>query len=212
MVTLQQIILATPAAKLRAAQFVQPLNDAMQKYGISTPLNQAAFLANVFHESGCLAKLEEGLNYSAQRLTEVWPTRFPNLTIAKEYAGNPEKLANRVYADRMGNGPESSGDGFAHRGAGLIQLTGKDNQFKYALEADVDLLTVGDYLRTTQGACDSAAWFWKVCGASAKATSGDFDGACDLVNIGRKTAKEGDAIGYADRLKLYQAFKTVLGA
>lgn len=211
MITLQHIVSATPAAKLRASQFVQPLNDAMSKYKITSPLDQAAFLANVFHETGNLASLEEGLNYSAKRLTEVWPSRFPTLAVAQQYAGNPQKLANRVYADRMGNGPEASGDGWEHRGSGGIQLTGKDNQYKYALEADKDLLTIGEYLRGTEGACDSAAWFWSSVGCSAKASAGDFDGACDLVNIGKKTAKEGDSIGYAHRLKLYRAFKSELG-
>ena len=211
MITLQHIIQATPAAKLRAAQFVQPLNNAMQKYGITTPLNQAAFLANVFHETGDLSSMEEGLNYRAERLMVIWPSRFPNLTIAKEYAGNPAKLANKVYANRMGNGPESSGDGYEHRGSGAIQLTGKDNQYRYALEADKDLLTIGSYLRSTEGACDSAAWFWRLCGASVKADRGDFDGACDLVNIGKKTEKIGDSIGFAHRLNLYIAFKRVLG-
>lgn len=211
MITLQQIVHATPAAKLRAAQFVQPLNDAMGKYGITQPLDVAAFLANVFHETGYLAKFEEGLNYSSKRLTEVWPSRFPTLAAAQPYANNPQKLANNVYANRMGNGPESSGDGWAHRGSGGIQLTGKDNQFRYALEADKDLLTIGDYLRSTEGACDSAAWFWASVKAGLRASTGDFDGACDLVNIGKKTVKEGDSIGYADRLKLYKAFKSALG-
>lgn len=212
MITLQQIVQAVPAIpKLRAAQFVPALNAAMDKYGITQPLDVAAFLANVFHETGELASLEEGLNYRAERLMVVWPSRFPNLTVAKQYANNPQKLANKVYADRMGNGPESSGDGWAHRGSGAIQLTGKDNQFRYALEADKDLLTIGDYLRSTEGACDSAAWFWATVKAGSRASTGDFDGACDLVNIGRKTVKEGDSIGYDHRLKLYKAFKNALG-
>jgi putative chitinase len=212
MLTLQQIIQATPAAKLRAAQYVPALNAAMVKYEINTPLEQAAFLAQIFHETGNLATVEEGLNYSAKRLTEVWPSRFPSLAVATPYANNPEKLANKVYANRMGNGDEASGDGFRHRGAGCIQLTGKHNQFRYALQADVDLLTVGDYLRTPEGATDSAAWFWRDCGASKYALIGNLDGVSDLINLGRKTEKVGDAIGYAHRLQLYIAFKKVLGA
>jgi putative chitinase len=212
MITLAQIVCATPAAKLRAAMYVKALNDAMEKYEINTPLRQAAFLSQCFHESGNLSKVEEGLNYSAQRLTEVWPKRFPTLAIAQQYAGNPSKLANKVYADRMGNGDEASGDGYRYIGAGLIQLTGKDNQFLYALQADRDVLTIGDYLRTPEGACDSAAWFWSLVGASAYADKEDFDGVCDLINLGRKTGKVGDSIAYADRLKLYNAFKKVLGA
>jgi putative chitinase len=212
MITLQQIISATPVAKLRAAQFLPALNAAMDKYGINTPLRQAAFLAQCFHESGCLACVEENLNYRAETLMRVWPKRFPTLAIAQQYAGSPVKLANKVYADRMGNGPEASGDGYRFRGAGLIQLTGKQNQSQYALQARRDVLTIGEYLRTPEGACDSAAWFWQRCGATAKADLGDFDGVSDLINIGRKTDKEGDAVGYADRLRLYNAFKKVLGA
>jgi putative chitinase len=212
MVTLQQIIQATPAAKLRAAQYIQPLNAAMDKYGINTPLRQAAFLSQCFHESGNLASVEEGLNYRAERLMVVWPSRFPTLAIAKQYAGDPVKLANRVYANRMGNGDEASGDGYRHIGAGLIQLTGKDNQFHYALEAQQDLLTIGQYLRTPEGACDSAAWFWQACNANKYADIPDFDGVCDVVNLGRKTGKVGDSVGYAHRLELYNAFKKSLGA
>lgn len=211
MITLAQIISATPAAKLRAAQYVQHLNAAMGKYGINTPLRQAAFLAQIFHESGNLTAVEENLNYRAETLVRVWPSRF-NLTTAKEYAGNPVKLANKVYANRMGNGDEASGDGHKFRGAGLIQLTGKDNQYRYALQADVDLLAVGDYLRTPEGACDSAAWFWSECGANKYADKGDLDGVSDLINLGRKTEKVGDAIGYAHRLELYNAFKKAIGA
>lgn len=211
MITLQQIIQATPAAKLRAATYVAPLNAAMEKFGINTPLEQAAFLAQIFHESANLTAFEENLNYKAETLMRVWPKRFPTLESALPYARNPKKLANKVYANRMGNGDEASGDGYKFRGAGAIQLTGKDNQYACALELDIDLLTIGDYLRTIEGACMSAAWFWRRCGASKYAAKGDFDGVSDVINIGRKTEKEGDAIGYAHRLELYKAFKKALG-
>jgi putative chitinase len=211
MVSLEQILQASPAAKLRASAFVQPLNTAMSKCGITTPQRQAAFLAQIFHESGSLAYVEENLNYREEVMMKVWPRRFPTLAAATPYARNPEKLANNVYANRMGNGDESSGDGWKYRGAGLIQLTGKDNQFAFAMEADVDLLNVGGYLRTTEGACASSAWFWQRSGASVYADKGDFDGVSDVVNTGRKTEKVGDSVGYADRLHLYNAFKRALG-
>ena len=212
MITLDQIIRATPSAKLRAAEFVKPLNAAMAKYDITTPLRQAAFLAQVFHESGNLAYIEENLNYSAKGLMSTWPTRFPTLAIAQVYERKPEKIANKVYANRMGNRGEDSGDGWKFRGAGLIQLTGKDNHLAYALKADKDVLTVGDYLRTTEGACDVSGAFWLTNSLNRIADKGDFDGISDTINIGRKTAKIGDAIGWAHRLEMYNAFKKALGA
>lgn len=212
MISLAQVVIATPAAKLRAAQYVQFLNGAMDKYKINTPIRQAAFLSQVFHESGMLASVEENLNYRAETLMRVWPSRFPTLALAQQCAGNPVKLANKVYANRMGNSDEASGDGYLYRGAGFIQLTGKDNQFLYALQADRDVLTIGQYLRSPEGACDSAAWFWNLSGCNAYADKGDFDGVCDLINLGHKTSKEGDAIGFDYRKQLYNEFKKVMGA
>lgn len=200
------------ATNLRAAQFLQPLNLAMRKYSINTPLRQAAFLAQIMHESGNLSSLEENLNYSAKGLMETWPSRFPTLLIAQDYERKPEAIANRVYASRMGNRDETSGDGWKYRGAGLIQLTGKDNHLAYALGASVDVLTVSQWLRTTEGACDSCGWFWSVNKLDKWADAGDFDGVSDVINLGRKTAKVGDAIGYAHRLEMYNAFKKALGA
>jgi len=184
----------------------------MQKYEINTPLRQAAFLAQVVHESGYLAATEENLNYSAKGLMATWPTRFPTLAVAQAYERQPEKIANKVYASRMGNREESSGDGWKYRGAGLIQLTGKDNHLAYALGASVDVLTVSEYIRTNEGAADVSGWFWSVNGLSKWADVGDFDGVSDVINLGRKTAKVGDAIGYAHRLEMYNAFKKALGA
>lgn len=211
MITLDQLLRATPSAKLRAAVFVKPLNDTMMKYGITTPLRQAAFLAQVVHESGYLSSTEENLNYSVKGLMATWPTRFPTLAIAQAYERQPEKIANKVYANRMGNRDEASGDGWKHRGGGLIQLTGKDNQFAYALKADKDVLTVSEYIRTTEGACDVSGWFWTTIDGNKLADARDFDGLSDVINIGRKTAKVGDSIGYAHRLEMYEAFKKVLG-
>jgi putative chitinase len=184
----------------------------MQAYGITAPLRQAAFLAQVVHESGYLAATEENLNYSAQGLMKTWPTRFPTLSLAQVYERQPEKIANKVYANRMGNRDEASGDGWKFRGAGLIQLTGKDNHFSYALNADKDVLTVGEYMRSPEGACDVSGWFWQANSLSKLADIGDFDGISDLINLGRKTPQMGDAIGYAHRLEMYNAFKKVLGA
>lgn len=211
MISLEILLKAAPAAKLRAALFVAPLNKAMTQYGINTPLRQAAFLAQIMHESGCLASTAENLNYGAKGLMSTWPTRFPTLALAQAYERNPEKIANKVYANRMGNRDEASGDGWKHRGGGLIQLTGKDNHLSYALRANRDVLTVSEYIRTTEGACDVSGWFWSANSLNKLADVGDFDGVSDVINLGRKTAKVGDSIGYAHRLEMYNAFKKALG-
>lgn len=210
MITLEMLLKVAPIAKLRAAMFVQPLNAAMDKYGIDTPQRQASFMAQIMHESGNLASTEENLNYGAAGLMATWPTRFTPAQ-AKAYERNPEKIANKVYANRMGNRDEASGDGWKHRGGGLIQLTGKDNQYAYALKADKDVLTVSGYIRTTEGACDVSGWYWATNSLNKLADAGDFDGVCDVINIGRKTPKVGDAIGYAHRLEMYNAVKKALG-
>lgn len=126
--------------------WVDPLNQAMARFRIDTPARVAAFLAQIAQESGQLNKLVENLNYSAKRLMEVWPNRFPDMDKANRYANNPEKLANYVYASRLGNGNEASGDGWAYRGRGLIQITGRGNYRSVAsalglpLEAQPELL------------------------------------------------------------------------
>ena len=185
----------------RGAVFINPLIKAMVEHKIDTPLSQAAFLANVGHETGHLSVSDENLNYSAERLTQVWPSRFPTLASTNGYARNPVALANKVYANRMGNGDEKSGDGWRYRGSGGIQLTGKGNHSTCAKHFCIDLEDVGDWLRTPTGACRSAAWFYTTHGLHL---IDNFDNVCDLINIGRRTDKVGDSIGYADRLAIYQ--------
>ena len=211
MLSLEQTLSAVPEAKkLRVGLFLPHLVAAMREFTINTPLRQSAFLAQVFHESGNLEAVTENLNYSAAGLQGTWPKRFDAATAAK-YARNPEMIANKVYAGRMGNRDESSGDGWKHRGAGLIQLTGKDNQFACAMALDIDPTKITDYLRTEEGAARSAGYYWETNCLSKWADRGDIDGVSDVINIGRKTEKVGDAIGYAHRSKLYEAFKRILG-
>lgn len=212
MITMEQVIKAVPdVKKLRLSLFLPHLISAMKEFGIDSPLRQAAFLAQVFHESGNLNAVDENLNYSAEALQRVWPSRFDKTT-AEAYARKPEKIANKVYANRMGNRDEASGDGWKYRGAGLIQLTGKDNQFACAMALEVDPTTISDYLKTEEGACRSAGYFWKANGVNKYADKDDLDAVSDAVNLGRQTVKEGDAVGYAHRQSLYLAFKRVLGA
>lgn len=212
MISLEQVLKAVPTAKkLRVAKFLPYLISAMQEFEVNTPLRQAAFLAQVFHESGNLNSVDENLNYGAKGLMATWPSRFDAATAAK-YERKPEMIANKVYANRMGNRDEASGDGWKHRGAGLIQLTGKDNQFACAMALGIDPTIVHEWLKTEEGAARSAGYFWKTNNLNKWADKGDIDGVSDVINLGRKTERVGDSIGFAHRKELYEAFKRVLGA
>ena len=139
-------------------KWLQPLNDTFAKYDISTPKRQACFLGQAMHESGNFKNLEENLNYSALGLMKTWPSRFPDLDTADKYAHNPEKIANKVYAGRMGNIEE--GDGYAFRGRGIFQLTGRENYANFGHNASVDVLSNPDLLSTPEYASLSAGWYW----------------------------------------------------
>ena len=161
-VTREQLsaMLSNTVARQNVDAWVQPLNSAMEEWDIHTPARQAAFLAQILHESGELQHLVENLKYSADRLRQVWPSRFTSNEQAAVYGYNPEKIANKVYASRMGNGDEHSGDGWKFRGRGLIQLTGRQNYTKCAAALALDLLGNPDLLAQPLGAARSAAWFW----------------------------------------------------
>ena len=121
----------------------------------------AAFIAECSVESGNFTRLKENLNYSAEGLVRTWPKRFPNMEFANQYARQPEKIANYVYASRMGNSDESSGDGWKYIGRGIIQLTGRNNYQLFADFIEQPIEEVCDYLLTTDGATPAACWFWK---------------------------------------------------
>lgn len=154
-VTADQIRIIMPNAGTRADEYVGPLNSAMAAHGITTPEQRAAFLAQVAVESGDLRNTSENLSYSAARLTQVWPKRFPTIGSAKPYANDAEALGNRVYANRMGNGSEASGDGFKYKGRGLMQITGRDNYRKLGFENNPASLS------EPVNAADTAAAFWR---------------------------------------------------
>ena len=127
MITLEQLNEAFPdATEEDVTKYYDAFIRVFDEYEINTPKRQAAFIAQVAHESGQLRHVVENLNYSAQGLLKIFKKYFTSV-LAQEYARQPQRIANRVYANRMGNGPESSGDGWKHRGRGLIQLTGKNN-------------------------------------------------------------------------------------
>ena len=178
------------------ARYVGALNIVGEHYGLfENPKRMAAFLAQIAHESGGFNFVEEGLNYSAQALMKTWPKRFPTLAIARQYARNPQKIANKGYANRMGNGTEASGDGYKFRGRGLIQLTGKDNYMRFAKSIGKTLDETIAYLETADGAVASAAWFWDANKLNIYADKGDFTGLTRRIN--------GGTIGLADRKHHY---------
>lgn len=207
--TADQLQKIAPAVGSRAGEYAAALNAAMSRFGIDTPKRAAHFLAQVVHESGEFTRVRENMNYSAAGLRTTWPKRFPSMEAAVPFARNPEKIANYVYANRMGNGNERSGDGWRYRGAGWIQLTGKNNHFAAARELAV-IGDIGEWLSTPTGAALSAAWFWHRAGCNRLADAGDVDGVSDLINQGRRTDKVGDAIGYPERLRLTQKCMEVL--
>lgn len=206
MITLDQLKSIMPGTT-RGAVFVGPLARAVEEFGIVGREQLARFLANVGHETGGLSVFEENLNYSAERLQQVWPKRFPTIASTAGYSRNPVALANKVYADRMGNGPEKSGDGWRYRGAGMLQLTGRTSHAACSAHFGVPLEQVGDWLRTPEGAARSAAWFYT---SNRLHLVDTFDHVCDLVNIGHETDRVGDSIGWADRLARYNAALEVL--
>ena len=154
---LAQAVHMTPA---KAEEWIDAINQTFEVFGIETLEQQASFLAQCGHESAGFTALVENLNYKAESLCKVWPKRFPTLEAAQPYHRNPEAIANKVYASRMGNGDEESGDGFAYRGRGLIQLTGRDNYRACGEDLGVDLESEPDLVSTPQFAALSAGWFW----------------------------------------------------
>ncbi len=175
--------------------FLEPLNAALEQFEINTPNRIAMFMAQVGHESGGLQHVEENLNYRGDRLAVVFPKYFKGVD-TNSYARNPQKIANRVYANRMGNGPETSGDGYRYRGRGLIQLTGHDNYAHFATDMGISIEEAVDYLATPEGAAMSAAWFWGTNGLNEIADRDDILASTKRIN--------GGTIGLDDRKSHYQ--------
>lgn len=196
--------LKTIMPRCDAERWVSPVNAAMAEFGLTTPKRQAMFLAQVAHESGELHTLKENLNYSSDGLLRTFPKYFKRMSDATNYARQPEKIANRVYANRpeLGNGDEKSGDGWKYRGKGLIQVTGKITQLEclqYLKQDDPD------YLLTDVGASRSAAWFFSVYKPKC-VTDAD---AQDIVSCTRRI--NGGTNGLAERKKYYATACKALG-
>jgi putative chitinase len=188
-------------------QWFEALSQLLPEYGINTPQRMAAFMAQCAHESGGFTALKENLNYKAATLRKIFPKYFPTDEIANQYAGMPNKqqaIANKVYANRMGNGDEASGDGYRYCGRGLIQLTGKENYSWFAASLEIPVEEASQYLETFEGACQSACWFWETNKLNQWADKGDILTLTKRIN--------GGTIGLEDRIKHYEHALHIFGA
>ena len=199
------------------SEWYEALAKILPIYDITSIDRVAAFLAQCGHESNGFTALKENLNYSAQGLANTWPNRFaikdadgkpvkpyaPDV-LAKQIERDPDTIANNVYADRLGNGPVSSGDGARYCGRGLIQLTGKDNYTKFAADINKPFEEIVAYLETPYGAVESACWFWAKNHLNQYADSADIETLTKRIN--------GGLIGLDDRKARYAQAVQVLGA
>jgi putative chitinase len=188
-------------------QWCSALNQLLPDYGIDTPQRVAAFVAQCAHESGNFVFLKENLNYKAASLRRVFPKYFPDDAVAAQYAGLPNKaeaIANRIYANRMGNGDEASGDGYRYCGRGLIQLTGRSNYTAFADSTESTPEEATAYLETFEGAVQGACWFWESNNLNQWADAGDILTLTKRIN--------GGTIGLEDRRRHYEHALHVFGA
>ena len=191
--------------------YVDHWYDALSKllpdYEINTSKRIAAFIAQCSHESGGFTALKENLNYKPATLRKLFGKYFPNDALAEEYCAKPNKqeaIASRIYASRMGNGDEASGDGYKYCGRGLIQLTGKSNYIAFADSLQISPEEASEYLATFEGAAQSACWFWETNNLNEWADKGDILTLTKRIN--------GGTIGLEDRIKHYEHALHVLGA
>lgn len=191
-------------------QWIDPLNAAMARFEINTPVRMAAFLAQVAHESAETTRLTEGLSYShAERLCAVWPKRFPTPLAAAPYVKNSEGLANLVYANRAGNGDAASGDGYRYRGRGLFQLTFKDNYRMAGDALGLSLVSEPDSVTTPQVAALTAAHYWQRRELNALADhQPDDDDQKDFEQITIRI--NGGLVGLPERQRYWERAQAVL--
>ena len=184
---------------------IAQLPDTIAKFELNTPLRLAHFLAQAGHESGGFKALNENLNYSAKGLLGIFKKYFPTQVLAEQYQRKPEKIANRVYGGRMGNGPEATGDGYKYRGRGYIQLTGKDNYTAFGKSINENIAANPD-LVATKYPLMSAAWFFYKNNLHKLADGG----ATDAVVTSITKRVNGGTIGLADRIKHFKEYYTAL--
>ena len=194
MITLEQF---EKIINTKSKQWYQIMEKMLPKYKIKTANQVAAFIAQCDHESIGFTHMIENLNYNAQALYDLFRSHFPTMEIASEYERQPEKIANRLYANRMGNGDEHSGDGWKYRGHGIIQITGKTNMLAFGKYIDMSLDDVLTYIATPEGALESACWFWTVNNLNKYADKKDIKGMTKIIN--------GGTLGLADRCAKFEA-------
>ena len=187
-----------------AEHWVEALNKIWPDYDITTSQRQAAFIGECCVESAMFTAIQENLNYRPESLMKLWHSHFPTEEIAQQYGHNPEKIANRAYANRMGNGSEESGDGWKFCGRGLIQLTGRDNYQAFADSVQMNVDDVPAFLATFEGAVQSACFFWENANLNALADQGNIDHISHIIN--------GGTIGQDERRQHYQRALQVLGS
>ena len=190
-ITEQQLKAMLPTNQ-NCAEWVPVCNVFLPQYSINTVNRIASFMAQTGHESLDFTVLVENLNYSMSGLTKTFAKYFPTASMAQRYARKPEMIANRVYANRMGNGSESSGDGWRFRGKGLIQLTGKSNHMEFAKSKGMTIDEAIAYLLTKAGAFESACWFWNKHNLNVLGDAGNTTQITRIIN--------GGSNGIGDRL------------
>lgn len=202
MINAQQLKKALPACK-DVSQWAAALNAAAAEFEINTKQRFAMWLGQCAHESAQLNVLRENLSYSNRGLMKTWPKRFPTVEVAVLFARQPQKLANYVYANRLGNGPPESNDGWKYRGGGLIQLTGKANYEAAQNAVNLPLVNSPAKIEIPLVAARVAGWFWQAHGCNELADTGDFDRITETINGHAK-------LGAADRLAFYKKVLEVL--
>ena len=186
------------------AEWVDALNETFSRFNLTTNNQKAMFIGQCSHESGNFRLLQENLNYKAATLMKLWPKRFPTLEVANQYAGNARAIANKVYADRMGNRDEASGDGYRFRGKGLVQLTGHSNHFHAGKALGVDFVMQPDLVATPKYAALTAGWFWETHKLNPPADALDYTKVTKIIN--------GGTIGLDDRIKhITEALRVISG-
>jgi putative chitinase len=207
----KKVIISILSKNPDAIKWADILHELLPVYEINTNLRLVHFLAQTCHESAYYLKLEESLNYSSEALTKIWPKRFP-LNLAEKYGrtktqkANQSAIANIVYANRIGNSDEASGDGYKYRGRGLIQLTGKANYQQFSLEVfknESVLLNPDSVAKDKNIAIHSAGWFWEKNNLNLHADKDDVIAVTKKIN--------GGIIGIDERKKLTQEFKKSFG-
>ena len=185
------------------AEWVDALNETFARFNLTTNNQKAMFIGQCSHECGNFRTLEENLNYRAETLMKLWPKRFPSLEFAKQYEKNPKKIANSVYASRMGNRDEASGDGYRFRGRGALQCTGHSTYFHAGKALGVDFVMQPDLVATPKYAALTAGWFWDTHKLNPPADALDYTKVTKIIN--------GGTIGLDDRIKHVQHALAVLG-